>query len=70
MSARFEPPSLRQRSQVAAAMNAVQQHKPEHGEAKGRIRCTRCGDGLQFVIDATGRSRGQCAAACGVKWCQ
>ena len=65
---RYEPLTLRQRSQVISAMAAVQQHRPEHGEASGRLRCPRCGSSLQFVIQSNGLSRGHCAAACGVKW--
>lgn len=65
---RFQPPSLKQRSQVIAAMTAVQQHRPEHGEASGRLRCPRCGSSLQYVIFSNGISRGHCAAACGVRW--
>jgi ribosomal protein S27AE len=67
---RFEPPTIKERGQVVAAMTAVQQHKPAHGEASGRIRCPRCGAGLQFVVMASGLSRGHCAAACGIRWCQ
>jgi hypothetical protein len=67
---RFQVPTLRERSQVIKAMTAVQEHKPQHGEASGRIQCTRCGAGLQFVIQSNGLSRGRCAAACGVVWNQ
>lgn len=66
---RFEPPSLKERSQVAQAMSKVQEHRPSHGEANGKITCTRCGASLHFSIQSTGLSRGRCAAACGVSWC-
>lgn len=55
---------------VAQAMNLVQQHKPQHGEATGTIRCTHCGSSLRFTIFANGISRGQCTAAGCVRWCQ
>lgn len=67
---RFEPPTIKQRGQVALAIAAVQQHRPEHGEATGRIRCTRCGGALKFTIMANGLSRGQCASASCIRWVQ
>jgi hypothetical protein len=67
---RFEPPSIRERGQLARAIAAVQQHKPEHGESSGKITCTRCGAALRFTIDSSGISRGQCIGNCGVRWCQ
>ena len=70
MSHRFEPLSLRERSQVIRAITEVQGHKPEHGEHQGRIRCPRCGSGLSFTILSNGISRGQCAAAGCVRWSQ
>lgn len=65
---RFTPPTIQQRGQLARAIAAVQHHKPEHGEASGKIACTRCGGSVRFVIDYSGRSRGQCLNACGVRW--
>jgi hypothetical protein len=66
----FEPPSIRERGQVARAMDAVQRLKPEHGETTGRITCTRCGGGLRFTIDYKGISRGQCTSAGCIRWLQ
>lgn len=65
---RFEPPTLKQRSQVIQAMTAVQQRKPAQGETSGRITCPRCGSGLQFSILSNGISRGQCMAAGCIRW--
>jgi ribosomal protein S27AE len=67
---RFEPPTIKQRGQVANAMAAVHAHKPEVGERTGRITCTRCGSSLRFTIMANGISRGQCAAAGCIRWSQ
>jgi hypothetical protein len=69
MNARFQPPSVRQRGQVAQAMNAVQQFKPDHGEYRGAIRCTKCGSSLNFCVASNGLSRGQCAATGCLRWC-
>lgn len=68
--ARSEPPTVKQRGQVAQAVAAVQAHKPTHGEASGRIRCTRCTGTLQFVIQSTGLSRARCGNGCGITWSQ
>ncbi len=65
---RFEPPSIKERGQVARAMAAVQAQKPAQGEAKGNLACTRCGGALKFTIQSNGLSSGQCS--CGVRWCQ
>lgn len=65
---RFEPPTIKERGQVARAMAAVQAHKPQAGELAGRITCPRCGGALTFAIQSNGISRGHCT--CGVKWCQ
>jgi hypothetical protein len=51
-------------------MEQVHRHRPQHGEHQGRITCPRCGAGLQFVIQSTGISRGQCPAAGCIKWTQ
>jgi hypothetical protein len=67
---RFEPPTIKERGQVARTMNLVHQHKPQHGEASGTVKCERCGASVRFTILASGISRGQCANNCGVKWCQ
>lgn len=55
---------------TARAMNAVQQHRPEHGEASGRIQCPKCGGGLRFNVQSTGISRGSCSTAGCVRWQQ
>lgn len=65
---RFEPPSIKQRGQMANAMAAAYSHKPAVGEFSGRMACTRCGSALRFTIMANGLSRGQCAAAGCIKW--
>ena len=65
---RFEPPTIKQRGQVARAMELVHKHRPEHGEHQGRITCPRCGAGLTFTILSNGISRGQCAAAACIRW--
>jgi hypothetical protein len=70
MNARFQPPSIKERGQVAQAMNAVQQFKPQQGEHKGTMRCTKCGSSLSFTIQSSGISRGQCSAAGCLRWCQ
>lgn len=70
MSARFEPPSVHERGQVARAMAAVHAQKPESGERTGRITCTRCDGALRFTIFSNGISRGQCAAAGCIRWSQ
>jgi hypothetical protein len=67
---KFEPFTIKERGQVAKAMDAVQQRKPEHGEATGRITCTRCGGALRFTIDYKGISRGQCSSAGCIRWIQ
>lgn len=67
---RFEPPTIKQRGQVANAMAAAHAHKPDAGEYAGKMVCPRCRSPLNFKIASNGISRGQCAAACGVKWCQ
>jgi hypothetical protein len=54
----------------ARAMDAVQQHKPQHGEAAGRIQCPRCNGGLRFNIQSTGISRGNCSTTGCLRWCQ
>jgi hypothetical protein len=65
---RFEPPSIRERGQVAQAMAEVQQHKPAHGEAKGIVPCPRCRGPLRFTIFANGTSMGYCPSAGCVRW--
>jgi hypothetical protein len=65
---RFEPPSIKERGQVARAMAAVQQHKPAVGESKGKLQCPKCRGGLRFTIFSNGISSGQCS--CGIRWCQ
>lgn len=67
---RFEPPTIKQRGQVAHAMAAAHRHKPEVGEYTGRIACTRCGSALRFTIYSNGVSRGQWATANCIRWCQ
>lgn len=62
--------SVAQYGQIARAMAAVQQHKHPTDEVKGRIACPKCGSGLQFAILPNGISRGNCAAACGIRWAQ
>ena len=70
MSARFDPPTIRERGQLARAIAAVQEHKPQHGEATGKISCTRCGASLRFTINCKGISRGMCTSAGCIRWLQ
>lgn len=65
---RFEPPTLKERSHIVKAMAAAQQQKPAQGEARGKLTCPRCSGTINFTIQSTGLSRGQCT--CGVRWCQ
>jgi hypothetical protein len=65
----FAPPTISQRGQIARAMAAAYAHKPQVGEHTGTMKCTRCSSTLRFTIASNGVSRGQCSAACGVKWC-
>jgi hypothetical protein len=69
MSLRFEPPTIKERGELARLMDAVQRHKPEHGEASGTLRCA-CGGTLKFNIQSNGISRGTCLAGCWRRWQQ
>jgi hypothetical protein len=62
--------SVQQYGQIARAMAAVHQHKHPTDEVKGRITCPKCGSSLRFVILPNGVSRGDCTAACGIRWSQ
>lgn len=55
------------RGKLANLVAQVQQHRPQHGEKAGTMRCV-CGATLHFNIQSTGISRGFCSAACGVRW--
>lgn len=66
---RFEPPTIKQRGELARMMDAVHRHRPANGEASGTMRCT-CGGTLHFNIQSTGVSRARCSAGCGIRWCQ
>lgn len=68
LATRFEPPSIATRGKLANLRAAAQAHKPQHGEAKGTLRCT-CGAVFRFTIQANGISWGSCSAACGTRWC-
>jgi hypothetical protein len=61
-------PTIAWRGQLARLRAEVQGHRPEHGERHGRLRCV-CGATFTFSIQSNGLSRGQCAAACGARWC-
>jgi hypothetical protein len=65
---RHESPSTAWRGKLANLVAQVHQLKPEHGEKQGTLRCL-CGATLTYNIQATGISRGQCSAGCGVRWC-
>lgn len=65
----FTSPTIAKRGKLAHLVAAVQQHKPEHGEKAGTMRCA-CGATLQFNIQSTGISRGRCTASCGMRWSQ
>lgn len=60
-------PTIAWRGKLANLVAQVQQQKPAQGEHQGRIRCI-CGATVHFNIQATGTSRGHCAAGCGVRW--
>lgn len=64
---RHEVPTIAWRGKLANLVAQVQQQKPQHGERTGSLRCI-CGATLTYNIQATGLSRGQCSAACGVRW--
>jgi hypothetical protein len=64
---RFQPPSIAWRGKLARLRAEAQSHKPEHGEARGQLRCT-CGSTIHFNIQSTGISRGRCSAGCGIRW--
>jgi hypothetical protein len=70
MSARFEPMSTKERSQVILTRAAAQTFLPKFGEFHGRLTCQRCRSTVNFTIFANGVSHGGCTAACGVKWTQ
>lgn len=55
---------------TARALAAVQQQKPQHGEATGRIQCPRCNGRIRFNIQSNGISRGQCGTAGCLRWQQ
>jgi hypothetical protein len=61
--------SIARRGQIARLRAEVQQQKTEHGERQGKLRCV-CGATFTFNIQASGLSRGQCAAGCGARWTQ
>lgn len=67
---RFEPPTIKERGQLARTMNLVYLKRPEYGEAQGTVTCQKCNGTVHFIIYANGISRGRCANGCGVKWCQ
>jgi hypothetical protein len=62
-------PTIAWRGKLARLRAQVQQHKPEHGERQGRLRCV-CGAAFTFTIASNGLSRGHCAAGCGARWVQ
>lgn len=62
------PPTIAWRGKLALLRADVQKHKPENGERQGTMKCI-CGASFHFNIQASGISRGQCAAACGARWC-
>lgn len=63
---RFEPPTIKERSHVVQAITAAQAHRPAQGEVRGKAPCPRCRGTVQFTIQSTGLSRGQCT--CGIRW--
>lgn len=64
----FQPPKIAWRGRLAQLVAQVHDQKPEHGERAGKLRCI-CGATLTFTIQADGKSRGQCSAGCGARWC-
>jgi hypothetical protein len=65
----YQSPTIAWRGKLAHLVAQVQEHKPQHGEQQGTLRCI-CGGTVHFHIQATGASRGQCSAGCGVRWSQ
>lgn len=66
---RFEPPSLKFRGAVARAMAAAYEHRKRDEDYSGRMQCPWCKATVSFTVTPSGISRGQCSAACGVRWC-
>lgn len=55
---------------TARAMAKVQEQRQKDQDVTGRIDCPKCGSGLRFTVMTNGLSRGQCAAAGCLRWCQ
>lgn len=66
---RFSPPTIAWRGKLANLRAEVQQHKPDQGEASGKMKCI-CGSTLHFRIQSNGISWAQCTAGCQARWCQ
>lgn len=67
---RFEPPSIKQRGQVAKVMaHAYDQRQPGQ-DVKGQTDCPRCRSRITFTVFPSGVSFGNCVSAGCIKWHQ
>lgn len=67
---RYESPSLKFRGAVAKAMADVYERRQRDKDVTGTIPCPWCKARVSFTVFPSGKSHGQCSAACGVRWLQ
>jgi hypothetical protein len=66
----FSPPTIAQRGQLAKAMAQAYDHRPEHGETRVRLTCSRCKGTILATVQSDGISRGQCRSVGCIAWTQ